>query len=325
MAKINGNSMIEVHKQSLKSHIPIYHNFLQKFRKNEKEVYGFVEGNDDPNFYKNMILAILPEDWNVVLFPSKNRDNVINLESEISLKHYPINRICYFIDRDLSDFLSDKIPCKSNIFITKDYSIENYIVNFQTFLRIVEEIFNYTDMTVEQKSKLESKFNDKLFKFSEIMSWWMAQILIWLRDEKKLNLSNLKLEKIFSFQRGELCFRTGITGEYEYVKILAEELKIDCNDLEAIKIARAELLKDNEVNKIIRGKFLLWFLVAYLMCFKENPETIASDISKQNKINQEIGHKNAIVNIAPRSRTPQVLKDFIENNYITYIKSIKLG
>lgn len=325
MTKINGNSMIEVHKQSLKSHIPIYHDFLQKFRKNKKEVYGFVEGKDDPNFYKNMILAILPEDWNVVLFPSKNRDNVINLEHEISLKNYPINRICYFIDRDLSDFLSDKIPCKSNIFITKDYSIENYIVNFQTFLRIVEEIFNYTDMTVEQKSKLESKFNDELSKFSEIMSWWMAQILIWLRDEKILNLPNLRLEKIFSFQGGELYLKNGIISEYEYVKILAEELNLDCNDLEAIKIARAELLKDNEVNKIIRGKFLLWFLVEYLMCFKENPKTIVSDISRKNKINQEIGHKNAIVNIAPRSRTPQVLKDFIENNYITYISSIKLG
>lgn len=319
------DSMIQIHAKALNSLNPTYHVFLQRYNKSRKEVYGFVEGKDDPNFYKNMILALLPSDWEVVLFVAKSRKNVLDIYSKLDNRSYLKKRVCYFIDRDLSEFLEEYLPLEEDIFVTEKYSIENYIVNFQTFFRIIEEILNYNDLSVEQVESLEQNFNEQLETFNEIMTWWMTQILIWISQKRIINLPNLDLNYFFKFEDGKIYYKYTTENSYDYVDELAYKLNLPISSKIDLDNIHSKLLAEKSPIEIIRGKFLMWFLVEYLLHFKENCLSMIKGLDKKKKVNQEIGHKNAVINIAPRARAPQKLKDFITNNYISYINNYKLG
>jgi hypothetical protein len=58
-------SMLEVHNQALEDVDEAYHEFLFSYQKNARWVYGFVEGKDDPVFYRHLIQSQLPEEWSI--------------------------------------------------------------------------------------------------------------------------------------------------------------------------------------------------------------------------------------------------------------------
>lgn len=45
-------TMLQIHAAALSGPAPTYHVFLGRYRKAAKCVYGFVEGKDDPSFYR---------------------------------------------------------------------------------------------------------------------------------------------------------------------------------------------------------------------------------------------------------------------------------
>ena len=47
--------MLEMHAAALSSKVASYHEFLSRFSKFKKVVYGFVEGKEDPCFYRGFI------------------------------------------------------------------------------------------------------------------------------------------------------------------------------------------------------------------------------------------------------------------------------
>ncbi len=70
-------SMLEVHNQALQEVDEAYHEFLLIYRKDAQCVYGFVEGKDDPVFYRHLIEGQLPEEWSVKLIPVGNKQKVL--------------------------------------------------------------------------------------------------------------------------------------------------------------------------------------------------------------------------------------------------------
>jgi hypothetical protein len=92
-----------------------YHEFLLMYKKDAQCVYGFVEGKDDPSFYECLIEHQLPEEWSITLIPSGNKKNVLDSFQRFNWNIFSKKRICFFIDRDLQDFLNSSQPLGTNI------------------------------------------------------------------------------------------------------------------------------------------------------------------------------------------------------------------
>lgn len=110
-------TMLSIHAQALNSNIACYHEFLLRYSQKAKVVYGFVEGKDDPCFYRGFIDMLLPEDWTVELWPAGNKDAVYRIHADFDWVRFSKKRICFFVDRDLSDLIPELLTQDTNIYI----------------------------------------------------------------------------------------------------------------------------------------------------------------------------------------------------------------
>ena len=126
--------MLNTHADALRAPTTHYHDFLLRYNAHAKVVYGFVEGRQDPCYYRGFIEYSLPDDWTVELWPVGRKAAVYQLHAFMDWTRYPKKRICFFVDRDFDDLLLEKRINDLNIYVTDDYSIENSVVNRQTCL-----------------------------------------------------------------------------------------------------------------------------------------------------------------------------------------------
>jgi hypothetical protein len=104
-------SLISEHRKSRanKSRI-VLHEFKIRFKKNSNTIYGFVEGKDDPSFYRGFIDNNIPDNWHVELWCAGGKDNVLDIYSNFDWRSFHKRQILFFIDRDLSEFTKESIP-----------------------------------------------------------------------------------------------------------------------------------------------------------------------------------------------------------------------
>lgn len=148
-------SMLDVHSRALEQASGPYHEFLLSYKASRPIVYGFVEGREDPSFYRGFIESALPDGWSVRLIRSGNRDSVLSVLAEMPWDWFSAERVCFFIDRDLSDFLPGTTTIAQNLYITDNYSIENDLVNSHVLERALEEIFGVTALEDVERERLE--------------------------------------------------------------------------------------------------------------------------------------------------------------------------
>ena len=120
-------SFIEVHEQALAEVDEAYHTFLLLYSASNKCVYGFCEGKDDPTFYQSLIESKLPNHWKVKIIPAGGKKKVIQAYHAFNWVRLNKEEICFYIDRDLDDYLGQRQQPENNVYITDDYSIENSI------------------------------------------------------------------------------------------------------------------------------------------------------------------------------------------------------
>ncbi|ETA68482.1 hypothetical protein MettiDRAFT_1954 [Methanolobus tindarius DSM 2278] len=314
-------SMIEIHNDALKSTNVVYHEFLGHYKKESKIVYGFVEGRDDPSFYQRMD-NFFPDQWKLQLYRPGNRDKVFEMHDTFDWKRFSTKRICFFVDRDLAEFLDNIGDVAENIFVTDDYSVENYIVNSETLEKILSEVMNVnlSGLEKEEIEKIHDIFNDNLIKFKEAMTPIMAQIILWKRKGCRLELDSIKPKDFFEFKNAYIFLKT----QYETVDSRIEYIENCCNiksdTPESISVVEKEFHEKDGAEKYIRGKFMLWFFYCCATTIHKSIPKISNKYKKPPKIILPWGPKNAITSIAPRIRMPDSLKNFIRNNYIEYIQ-----
>lgn len=98
-------SMISIHAAAIDGRAAAYHEFLTRYAKRERVVYGFVEGKDDPCFYRGFLELLIPETWEIELWPAGNKDQVYRIHQYIDWRKFPKARVCFFVDRDLSKLI----------------------------------------------------------------------------------------------------------------------------------------------------------------------------------------------------------------------------
>lgn len=299
-------SMLDIHAIALNNNVSIYHEFLSRYSKIKKVVYGFVEGKEDPCFYRGFIDHTIPEDWNIELWAAGNKKQVYKIHSDIDWRRFPKKRICFFVDRDLSDIIPEKLICDKNIYVTDNYSIENDIVNKAACGRILTEVFGYGKVNHEELEQICDLYELELEKFFLAMMPIMAWILLWRRNSEKAILSDIDMSSLFFFNAGALNIKETPNGKTDVGKCIHEHCKLPYDPAIDITSIETELMQDDLYKKYTRGKFMFWFLISFC-------------ISVKKKMNVEISQKNAMTIIGNRARIPSSLRRFLNETFCNYI------
>lgn len=150
--------MLAIHSTVLASGNITYHEFLLAYKSSERIVYGIVEGRQDPCFYRGIIEGMLPERWDVNLIRAGNKAKVLQVFVDMDWSRFPEKRVCFFVDRDLSEFLGGEKHSGQNLYVTDKYSIDSEIVTANAFERTLQEIYGITDLTELEREGLSKLF-----------------------------------------------------------------------------------------------------------------------------------------------------------------------
>lgn len=316
-------NMLEVHAEARDRSNTAYHEFLLYYRNDAAIVYGFVEGKNDPMFYRGLIEQLLDDGWTVRLIMAGDKRRVIENVMQMDWTRFPEKRVCFFVDRDLSDYLGDAIPQRQNLYVTDGYSVETWIVNESTLERALEELLGIQGMSPTESESIRQIFRSSFGSFQEAMMPIMGQILLWRRLKKDPCLENIRLGAWFSFQNGSLQFSSGCSGDSDRLKKAGEWCKLACADEAEVLAAVNELLEKCVAEKVVRGKYALWFFVHCILSIRDGIGKFCDKYKfKPPKARVTMGVENAMVLLANRVRIPQSLRTFIQRNYLEYIQGI---
>jgi hypothetical protein len=314
--------MLDIHAGALRNVNEGYHNFLLRYKKTDHIVYGFVEGKDDPMFYRSIIERFLPEDWGIYLIKAGGRGKVIDSYESLDWSEYDKRRICFFVDKDLTGFAPVKQINDINVYCTDSYSIENSIVTAEVFLRLLGEVFNIVDLSPQEENLVNSVFTENLKRFEEALRPIMFQIVGWRRAGGSANLDNLDLKPLIGFSTGEMFVLPQHKTNESRVAHAAKCVGAATPDQTQLEAIEREMAQQADCIPPTRGKYLLWFLVHFANHVHSEITRFSSAYEKAPKCKLTLGISNIMVVVAPRARCPTSLRRFIQDTFLSYIHSV---
>lgn len=316
-------SMLDIHAEAMQQVNEGLHNFMLRYKATSKLVYGFVEGKDDPMYYRSLIERFIPEEWNVDLIRAGNKEKVSRCLHELDWTRFNEKRVCFFVDRDLDDLTGKVIVNRNNVYITDGYSIENSIASKYMAIRLLSEVYNVIDLLPDEEKQICEAFEEDIAKFRLLLAPVMAQIVQWRRDKQIAMLDNINLDSLFTFSNGRLQLHSQCSGEMERVASVANNLNVSCCNAQTLDALKNEFASVGGVENLVRGKYIFWFLSKFISSIWMSIGTYAAAYRSPPKIRVTIGPGNIHVYAAPRARCPTSLRDFIENNYIAFIRGLE--
>lgn len=293
---------------------------LQKYKNDETTIYGYVEGEEDITFYQHLIDPLLPEDMEIIinkvgyLEVKGGKAKVVKIYNSIDWNLYSKNRILFFVDRDLSDIISDTTPTDVNIYVTDDYSIENHTATSRVLIRLLKEIYGLDILKPEQLTEIGGRFNSQKENFCTEMSEIMANIILWKKigvDRPQYN--NISIDKLLSID-DNLEVKHQLSEE-DFIKAIYNQSKVDLathynkNKIDTLK---KEFISSKNHLRFTRGKYMTWYLKEFIKSLSQNLIELgylnAGTKYKQKQIDGNRFSKDALV----RCNIPISLKEFVK-------------
>lgn len=250
-----------------KCEIASWAEFLAEYNPKKKQIFTFFEGDEDGSFYRACLKRIVSDDCEVIPLIVGCKNDVIKLYQEIDWDRYNRQQLLFFIDRDLSYWLNEKMEYGDNLFITDQYSVENYMVTPQCF---EEWLITYQGFGRAEKSEIRNMvniFKGLISKFEHNMMEIMAAAVVAKRKNSIVKLSQLKISPehtiVFNYSDEKLGFEI---KDYENrirgwgINIVLEE--------NAIKEQVNQFIRHKEEYSV-RGKWILAFMASigeYMRC-----------------------------------------------------------
>lgn len=301
-------------KSAAKSNTSVKTKFFQQYNTNDNALHVFYEGNDDPSFYSNFF-----ENRNKVkiyYYQAENKKGVYYIHSQINWLAYNKNRSLFFVDKDFSDILGETYNNDTNIFITKYYSIENYLICKQLFTRVLRDILHIDDdKFINQCYK---DFDKNLKTFSIQIQPLIAWIIYHRSIGSSLQLNNFKISDIFYFDNNLKINKNRFCKGKKMQEYILDKTKLTHTD-ECWKgiLSYYRQLKNTSHHKIyLRGKYEVWFLISYINKLVEIINDKKTKGETKIKLQFNLTTDNAVELLGPRLKKPTDLNNFLYSNRI---------
>ncbi len=296
-----------------------FHQFALAISTGITSLFFFFEGEEDPAFYMPHLFTRLAN-RNYHVFVCYGRAEVLKTYSLVERDGRGTAQALFFIDKDHTDFLNgsnENLP--ATVYQTDLYSIENYLACENVFRRYWIERLHLSDMDQRYAATLNT-LKGIVSSFESRCRVLMALVLIGRGldggNPVKLNLNNVKLEKIFAIdiERSQCRYKKDALRHFLVNTDLERHLPTHFG--KSIKSIVRNHLHGRDPKTYIRGKYDLWIFAKILSIFTAH----LSDRAVARKSNDQRATPTAQFNVAtavetlaPLAQCPKSLADFLDN------------
>jgi hypothetical protein len=303
--------LIDYVRNAAKSDINDYAEFLRTYISSEKSIHIFYEGYEDPAFYTSAITECGYSKIKLYYHRATNKSNIYKYHKLIDWELYNQNKVLFFTDKDFSDILNENYIEANNIYVTKYYSIENYVVSEEIIERILVNFCRVNNNDLIEKS--QKLFTDTYKIFFECILPILSWIVYHKRNGGLTQLNNIDLDNLLYINNDLKLNSKSSTITERRIKYLDRVCQVETTSgswKEIIKISRE--LKLYEPKEVIRGKFDIWFLIKFI---RKLIVLIDSNSIQTVSLRGDLSIRSALVILSPYVSKPACLKDFIHNHY----------
>lgn len=313
-------SILQELQQSLLSDAPSYIEFLYRYDPKKKQVFAFYEGDEDSSFYRNIIMKYIDQDCELEEIVAGCKNNVLKLQREFNWSLYNKDQIAFFVDRDLSFWLNESTEYGENVFVTDDYSVENYVANPRGFISWLVHFEGFARAKKKELEYMVSEYESCNIIFQREMMPIMAQAVVAKRHDPTVSLSDYKPKTVFRYQNGHLSFTIEQNSSILKKWNLTDENKSEVD-------AQSKRFNEQIQCYSVRGKWLLRFMAEVGEYMRVNPAVFAPSLGNIVKASPTcaVPVSSCISAIAPYciESIPKRLQEFINDTYCKYCCSGK--
>ena len=313
--------MLGIHNEAIISENARYHEFLAQYSAGAETVYGFVEGVQDPCYYRGLIDHELPPAWRVRLWPAGGKEFVYRIYRLFDWSRFSKRRICFFVDRDFRGLISEEYPEDVNIYVTDDYSVENSLVNDQTCHRVLTEVCGFVDVPGPELDEVLRRFEEQYETFLEAMLPVTAWLLTCKRRGRTVRADDIRMCHLFAVVDGEVRVNTSPLDCDNVEDYLHVRCSVPMGEAAGCERAKRELQGDSMYRRFVRGKFALWFLVEFCLSVRRAAAGFFFSCDGPPKMRVSMGQSNAMVLVGSRGRIPETLRVFLRDTFGSYVGS----
>ncbi len=299
-----------------------YDRFIKNVGKNllRTSLHVFVEGHSDPSFYRSFLSEYCRGLGTPKFYKCGGKRQVYAAREKVRTRDNPPAAsksivILYLVDKDLSDFLSQEYPVVDDVFVTKFYSIENYLVCDDILEVIWTDIVHFYSDEVSEFSDFCNEFSIQLKVFYR----YMRTIMTWAIHHKRrgavVNFDLIKMGELFSVKLVDDLLQLKlkiVDGEDALIATLDKKCSVLSNGLGEDRDEIAAMLDRANPKEYVRGKYETWFMCAFVKEYlkKEKHNGV------QFKYRQaDLAHDGIVQSLGPRLiRIPHSLFEYLERN-----------
>jgi len=283
--------------------------FLLSFNPRAKKVGIFLEGKNDPSFIRINVERLASHNkilTEVIVLGCKK--DVLHAWKYIN-KRFPDNpRVLFFVDKDHDDLIGrqEGITTQGNLFVTRHYSIENYLVSKTAVKVILIDLWGLDSGVAET---ISTNFIDFQNAYRRIFLPWMAWHITARRLGNKPQIGNISTSVLVV----DSDFQPRLIWESDMQTYLASKCKVpEAMCLQEIHTTEVEL-EDLPTKVWLRGKQEIWCIVKFL-------DELVRLVDESNEISypsikRNINVGNVLGLLAPRLPCPEDLKNFLHKNF----------
>ena len=317
-------SFLEELENDSYSDAPYYMEFLYRYDPKKKQVFAFYEGDEDSSFYHHFLRNAIDDDCELEEIVAGCKDNVLKLYKEFNWNSYDNKQIIFFVDRDLSYWLDLPTEYGDNVFVTDEYSVENYVANSQGFKSWLIHFEGFARATKKEIDNMVLEYETNIINFKKQMMPIMAKAVVAKRHDRTISLGEFKFSRnksiCFEISEGHITFTIHIDEK------IFEKWKL--SPLNYVEISeQLERLESNISQYSVRGKWILCFMAELGEFMRLHSNIFAPSLNKEGKISPtcSVPTSQCFSALAPYciESIPKKLENFLENTYGIYLKRLK--
>lgn len=275
-----------------------------------KSICGCVEGKGDIDFYQLHVNKFLPEGYEFTAISGNGKPGVKKAFRVMNWSKFDKDRILFFVDRDLSDFVEETgfralVEDNHNVYMTDGYSIEHEIVSLSVCEAILRDLKGAGCLSVGNIEDILANFEEQLEKFYVYMTEITAPFIVGFKNGEDPKFGAVKLDDLFSFTKsGDRCALMK-AQDSPLSQLVSARLEMDYEMLQDDIFNQGQVLADKEARTFVHGKYALWFLLVFIKHISGGQTDLTED--------------NALETLSRYAKSPASLREFLSE---TALKAI---
>ncbi len=289
----------------------VVHEFLAQHDPGREQLHLFFEGHEDSIFFRHFVEQRLSSTVRVCIYRCDGKGKVFEVFAKVVERHPGIRSALFFVDKDIDDILGVAWPTDPRIFVTDVYSVENYLSDRIVLQRFYRNAVKLTGVNFVEDPIFEH-YEAERQRFRRALIPVMAWAVVHRQANVRPNLNNVHLAEMCEVD-GDCAIRTKRGQRVSHLNKVTG-VTARSRFRQVVSVTRA--LRRIAPERIIRGKFEVWFVVEFWKHLTTQLEKVAREAKGKVVIRPALERSSLVAVLTPYADVPPSLERFL-NAHLT--------